>query len=178
MGSYTLLTSLLGSALGVIIGFILKKWLEARIRQSIKHEYDLKLERSREATLIKTKAQLIAELFAEWLSRPDDQRRLNQLTLEAFLWLPEDILHDLSNLLAHEPGAPDVRDLVIRVRAHLLVDAPVGTPALSARDVIIFSQETHAKMVERYKAKVAKKDAIEAQQGTQADEPASGGSET
>lgn len=96
------------------------------------------------------------------------------VTLEAFLWLPEDILHDLSNLLAHKPGAPDVRDLVIRVRAHLLVDAPVGTPALSARDVIIFSQETHAKMVERYKAK----DAIEAQQGTQADEPASGGSET
>ncbi|WP_312244295.1 hypothetical protein [Stutzerimonas nitrititolerans] len=172
MDSSAFLSSLLGGAAGVaVIGFISKKWIEARIQQSIKHEYDLKIERSREATLIKAKAQLVAELFAEWLSYRDDQRRLNQLTLEAFLWLPEDILHDLSNLLAHKPGAPSVRDLVIRVRSHLL-----GASTLPAHEVILFSQETLAKMAERHKAEVAKKGAIEAQQGAQADEPASGGS--
>lgn len=166
------LSSLLGGAFGVaMFGFISKKWIEARIQHSIKHEYDLKIERLREAALTKAKAELVAELFAEWLSYPDDQRRLNQLTLEAFLWMPEDILHDLSNLLAKKPGAPSIRELVIRVRSHLL-----GASTLPAHEVILFSQETVAKMVERHKAEVAKNGAIEAQQGGQADAPPPGGS--
>lgn len=167
----TLLSSALGATGGVaVLAFICKPWLEARIQQSVKHEYDLKIEKVRESSLVKAKAQLIAELFAEWLSYPDDQRRLNQLTLEAFLWLPEDILRDLSDLLAHVPGAPNARELIVRVRAHLL-----GASSLPPNEVIIFTQETLTKMMERHERELTQKRSVEAKQGAQADEPASGG---
>ena len=92
-----MLASLLGGGLSATcVLYLAKNWFEARLKSSIQHEYDLRLEQVRETTLIKVKAELVAELFAEWLSYPDDQRRLNQLALEAFLWLPEDILSDLS----------------------------------------------------------------------------------
>lgn len=168
----TILGSLLGASGGVaVIGFLAKKWVEARIQQSVKHEYDLKLEKAREAALVKAKAELVAELFAEWLSYSDDQRRLNQLTLEAFLWLPEDILHDLSNLLSHKPGSPGVRELIVRVRAHLL-----GSSSLPPNEVIIFVQESTKKMLERHKKEAALMTSVEAQQAVQADDPASSGS--
>lgn len=165
-------SSVLGAVSGVsILAFISKKWIEARLQESIKHEYDIKIEKVREASIVKAKAQLVAELFAEWLSFPDDQRRLNQLTLEAFLWLPEDILRDLSDLLSHKQGAPEVRELVVRVRAHLL-----GSSSLPPYQVILFSQETLEKMTARHQTELAKRSSVEAQQGAQADVPASGGS--
>lgn len=73
-------------------------------------------------------------------------------------------------LSCHKPGAPSIRELVIRVRSHLL-----GASTIPAHEVILFSQETRAKMDERHKAEVARNEAIEAKQGGQADEPAPGG---
>jgi hypothetical protein len=89
---------------------------------------------------IRDRSAKIAELIAEWLSYPEEQKTLNTLTLEAFLWLPDDILKLLSQVLAHDPNAPDVREVLAKVRKHLRLDSN-----LDAKDIIIFKQETAKK---------------------------------
>lgn len=49
-----------------------------------------------------------------------EPKKLNLLTFEAFLWLPDEILEDLSAVLSHSPDAPDVRQVLSKVRKHLL----------------------------------------------------------
>ena len=44
------------------------------------------------------KAALVAELLAEWVSFPEDKRKLNQLLWEATLWLPEKEAKELNDL--------------------------------------------------------------------------------
>jgi hypothetical protein len=92
-----------------ILLFIMKKWISARIEQSIRNSYE-----------VKNRAALVADLLSEWISHPQDRTRLNRLTFEAFLWLPQGIAEELSKRLANEIDAPDVRAIIIQVRRHLL----------------------------------------------------------
>jgi hypothetical protein len=70
------------------------------------------------------RAQLVAELFAEWKSTPVDgdpmhaeqRKRINQLSFEATLWLPEEIAIELSKVLQHDPTALNQLELLLRVR--------------------------------------------------------------
>jgi len=103
-----------------ILVFILQKWISVRIEQSIKHEYDVRLEGIRQDIAVKNRAALVADLLSEWLSRPDDSTKLNRLTFEAYLWLPSDIANDLSRRLENRADAPDVRTLLGQARKHLL----------------------------------------------------------
>ena len=113
-------TAVTTSVVLAFLAFIIQKWIGTRIEQSVKHSYDVHLERFREDIAVKHRAALVAELLSEWLSHPSDPTRLNRLTFEAFLWLPQDIAEDLSKRLANQPGAPDVRTLIGQVRKHLL----------------------------------------------------------
>lgn len=84
---------------------------------------------------IRHRTALIAELLSIWITTDGtDRQRLNELSFQAFLWLPEDIAKDLSNTLAHKVGAPSVRDLLVRVRKHLIGEHD----QLPANDVIVF----------------------------------------
>jgi hypothetical protein len=131
--------------LAVLAGMLVKPWIEKRIEFSISHEYEKKLAeyenqlsqaeaKQAEQREIRQRAALIAELLSTWISGTYDRERLNKLSFEAFLWLPQDIAADLSNTLSHKPGAPSVRDLIVKVRKHLLGDLDT----LPAVDVITF----------------------------------------
>lgn len=135
---YTVLTS------GLVSG-ILVLWFKFRLQYSIKHEYDKNIEKYKNELESRKKAELIAELLSEWLSFPDSQTKLNKLTFEAFLWLPDNIAKDLSNLLAHKENSPEVRDILLKIRQYLLNN----NTNLESTDIIIFMQEHMRKQVER-----------------------------
>jgi hypothetical protein len=158
------LRSAAGASVAIlVIGFLSKSWFVARIGESIRHEYEQKLERIREDARIREKSQLIAELFAEWIRFPEDQTRLNQLTLEAFLWLPDDIAEDLSGLLSHKRPELEIRELVARVRLHLL-----GSTSITHREIIIFTQESSLRQQDQMRAREAQQcAAAERQTATQ-----------
>ncbi|MDF7631186.1 hypothetical protein PUG46_18175 [Erwiniaceae bacterium L1_55_4] len=116
----------------LVVGFFIgKNWLKNTVQYAIKHEYDVMLETIKDANLkeseehkrqyeIRMKSALIAELMAEWISHPQDMKRLRQLTNEAFLWLPSELATELSKVLSHKPDAIDYRELMCRIRKHLL----------------------------------------------------------
>lgn len=136
-----LLAALLGSAGGIagtgLILWLLRTWFAERIKQSIGHEYAIKLEEWKKSEQVRLKSEAIASLLAEWMSFPDDQRTLNKLTFEAYLWLPTDILKLLTKTLTNDPTAPNARDILWHVRKHLLED-----DTLASRDIVIFKQDS------------------------------------
>ena len=119
-----------------ILGFLSKSWIQKRIQYSIKHEYDKKLSNIDHERDIQLKAELIADLLSEWISKDIDYQRLNDLTFKAFLWLPPELANDLSNSLNHQKDAPDVRELIVKVRKHLLGQKDTFV----AHNVIVFKK--------------------------------------
>ena len=105
--------------IGIVI-FLSKTWIIKRLQYSIKYEYDKKLSELQHDREVSLKAELIAELLSEWISKDIDYQRLNDLSFKAFLWLPAEIANDLSASLNHQEGAPDVRVLLNKVRKYLL----------------------------------------------------------
>jgi hypothetical protein len=109
-------------------------WLKGRFEASLKHDYDRKLEELKFEMRQREQAAMIAELLAEWSSNPTDKKRLNQLTWEATLWLPENVARDLCAIFSYQPGAKSVKDILIEVRK-LLKGADDG---LTAGSIIHF----------------------------------------
>ena len=79
-----------------IVIFIARTSILKYIQYSIKHEYDKKIIKIEHEKEIRLKAELIAELMAEWLKKDINYHKLNELSFKAFLWLPKDIATDLS----------------------------------------------------------------------------------
>jgi hypothetical protein len=121
-------------------------WLKARLEASIRHEYDVALaklqnEYDRQMELFRfdqrrrERAAMIAELFAEWIAKPADDKRLNRLSFEASLWLPDDIVVELSKRLTNTADAKNIEELLVDVRRHLM-----GKPDAVEPGHIIHSQ--------------------------------------
>ncbi|MDR6228255.1 hypothetical protein QE444_000612 [Pseudomonas sp. SORGH_AS199] len=141
-GFWSFVCSLFGVGLGTfLIGFLGKTQIENRLRASIEHEYSKDLECIKDEIIrdqvkaieelkreiqIRDRAAKIADLLSEWFSCPESRKKLNLLTFEAFLWLPDEILEDLSAVLSHSPDAPDVRQVLSKVRKHLLEPTNLG----------------------------------------------------
>jgi len=116
----------------LVVGFFIgKTWLKNTVQYAVKHDYDVMLASIQDAYTkanedqkrhheIRMKSALIAELMAEWMSNPQDMKKLRQLTNEAFLWLPADLATELSLVLSHSENAIDQREFFSRVRKHLL----------------------------------------------------------
>jgi hypothetical protein len=104
------------AAITSLILFIFKESIKAKI----KHQYDLVIENYKNDLIKKQKAALVAELIAEWLSYPENFKKLNQLTLEAFMWLPHETALDLSKLLSADKDSPQLRDIIEHVREIIL----------------------------------------------------------
>jgi hypothetical protein len=92
-------------------------WLKGRFEATLKHTFDRKLEDLKFEIRQREQAAMMAELLSEWVANnPPDKKRLNRLTWEASLWLPEDVARDLCATLNHKPGAKSVKELLIEVR--------------------------------------------------------------
>ena len=129
-----LLTSGFTSVILSGIIFLFRQKIISYIQYSTKLQFDKKLEDYKDEEIKRQKATLIAELISEWISFPKDTKRLNQLTLEAFIWLPKDTANKLSQRLANREDAPDVRELVSDVRKMILGD----NQQIDSTNIIVF----------------------------------------
>lgn len=133
---YILIAIIASFGVFVIFGRLFEKYLTARIESSVQHKYDLKLENYKIEHEKRLKAQLLAELLSEWIAVPMDEKLMNRLTFEAFIWLPEDIATKLSATLSHKAGAPTAKDLIVEVRKLILEN----DDAITANSIIHFSK--------------------------------------
>ncbi|HEF0121556.1 TPA: hypothetical protein R8G81_000608 [Citrobacter youngae] len=119
--------------LGIVVVFVVPRWASAVITYATKHKYDELIESIKKtnqtlqeqekiAREVRMKAALISELLAEWVSKPEDMKRLRELTFEAFLWPPEDLAVELSKLLTDKQDSIGLRAFLIKVRVYLGVD--------------------------------------------------------
>jgi hypothetical protein len=138
MDFYSFLSSAITTTVLVgILAFLSKTWIEKRIEFSIQHEYDKKLSKFENDLEVRLRAELVADLMAEWIKKDIDYHRLNKLSFQAFLWLPPQLARDLSNTLNHKPGSDDLRSIIQKVRKHLLGESD----NLEANQVIVFKSE-------------------------------------
>lgn len=137
-----LMISFLGSALPLAIAaFSAKKWVENRITQSIKHEYDKRLEAYKNESKRKEQAAVVAEAIAEWAANPTDIKdikKLQKLVWEATLWLPDALAADFNNMLAHHGKTP--KEILVAIKSHLWGTATTLRP----EDIVNF--ELHPKI--------------------------------
>lgn len=109
----------------VLLGLWLsREWLLIRLKDSIKHEYDKKLEEYKYEVEKRKKAEMVARLLAHWIAHPEPDREqkkeLNRQAFECYLWLPDDIAGNLADLLAHErQGEITVKTILIEIRKFL-----------------------------------------------------------
>jgi hypothetical protein len=73
------------------------------------------------------------------LKRPQDldYARLNQLSFQAYLWLPANLARDLSDTLSKKDGSDDLRAILRKIRLHLLG----ANDNLEALHVVVFKQQ-------------------------------------
>lgn len=135
----TVAAALVGTSLGsVLLAFLGSKWIGARIENSIRHEYDIRKVDYENAIRVRERSQLVAELMAVRLAydvekgmSPEHRERLNRLSFEACLWLPDGIAAKLAKALQEDPEAqPDWSDVLLDIRTYLS-----GPHSLVARDV-------------------------------------------
>ena len=130
----SVLSSIATTCVISFIIFLFRNWIIRKIQYSVKHSYDKCLIEVETQKEIRHKAELIAELLSEWINKNEDKQKLNELAFKAFLWLPPDIAAELSSILSHKNDAPNVRDIINKVRKHLLSD----NDTLEAWQVIVF----------------------------------------
>ena len=122
--------------LGSYIG---KEIFASGLKYGVKHLFDRRLEEYKIREIKRQKAALIAELFAEWLSYPTDRTKLNKLCIEAFIWLPQDIAKELTDLLAHENCSEvSIRTVISKVRALILGN----NESIEPNSIVIYPQKS------------------------------------
>lgn len=115
-----------------IVG-VLNKWLELRLEKSIQHEYDKKLEAVRHEyerrmedyrnnVRIREQAARVVDLLvhAHYSTTPDPAE-FNRLAWELSLWLPADLVWELTQMLCGA-SKKDPKDILVAVRRILLQD--------------------------------------------------------
>lgn len=102
-----------------VLQWLIALWIKTRVTQSIKHEYDIKLENIKSDIYLcnqrKQQSAMVAELLAEWVKKSDDKSKLNKLLWEASLWLPDEEAKDINNLLACQ-GIITTKMMIIKIR--------------------------------------------------------------
>ena len=103
-----------------IIQGLLSWWIQARITNSIKHEYDKKLEEFKTYQSRKERAAVVAEFLAEWTHlQGSDTKRLNQLLWELTMYLPSNLVRDLKLLISNKGGVKNSNQIIKSVRDYL-----------------------------------------------------------
>jgi hypothetical protein len=125
--SYLLTSLLAGGVSGTIVAFLLKTWIEARLKASIEHEYDRKLEALRFEMRAREQAAKVAELMTEARDgstelTPDPAKNINKLAWELSLWLPADTVRELISHLCYAEGSKTMKEVLVDVRKHILAN--------------------------------------------------------
>jgi hypothetical protein len=141
-----ILISLLTSGImTTIVIIIAREGLKSMIENSIRYQFDQKLEDFKIKESKRQKAILIADLISEWISYPEDQKRLNKLTFEAFIWLPKETTIKLSKLLSHNPDAPSAREVLAEVRQLIMGSAEMIDP----NSIIVFTKNKESQDIKK-----------------------------
>lgn len=133
VGQILLGSSLLAILLGAI-QWLLANWMKIRLEQSIRHEYDKKLEDYRFAHLQRQKAEVIATFFAKWIKYRGNEKcflndkemidhyeELNRMSLEVSLWIEDkDVLDEIMSVTQLKGGNGNVREITGKVRKLIL----------------------------------------------------------
>jgi hypothetical protein len=115
--------------------------LTARLQESIKHEYAIQIEQIKSSIkhendqhieLFKRnldkrqKVEIVAELLSVWLAvargettTKEHRTRMNLLSFQATIWLPEKLAQELSKTLQDIPNAMSYSELLIFARQEL-----------------------------------------------------------
>ena len=118
----------------VLLAWLCREWVGARIKSSVQHVYDKQVEDYRFNRLKRQRAERIAEFFAKWIkyrgreSQTLNRREiieyyssLNQMSLEMALWIEDkELLEEVMGLMGHNPEAKSIFDLIGEVRKLLL----------------------------------------------------------
>ncbi|SRR6266705_3309978 len=101
-----------------IIQFLLAEWIKIRLLKSVEHAYQKKLEDYKSDIRLRENAARIAEALARYhYGDGKDQKGFIQLIWELSIYLPEDIVKDLSiHLVEHQKKNTDPKDLLVKVR--------------------------------------------------------------
>lgn len=100
--------------------YLCRNWLLERLKASIRHEYNIKLENYKSDISRREKAALIAELVAEWTHPRESTKRLNQLLWELSLYLPSAFVKDLNATISKEADCKPINDVLVNIRDYLL----------------------------------------------------------
>jgi hypothetical protein len=74
------------------------------------------------------------------------------LSINLFLWLPDNLAKDLSNLLSHSPTEPvEIRDFILNIRKYLNNDTKIST-----KYITIFPREAFKNKIKTELAKINK----------------------
>ncbi|MCL5095509.1 MAG: hypothetical protein M1575_02170 [Patescibacteria group bacterium] len=133
IGQLLLGTSVLAILLSVI-QWLLANWIKIRLEQSIRHEYDKKLEDYRFSQLQRQKAETIATFFAKWIKYRGHEKdfldekelinyyeELNKMSLELSLWIKdEQLLNEIMSRTQMNEKASDTKAIVGMVRKMIL----------------------------------------------------------
>jgi len=133
-----LLSVLAGGVGGSVVAFLAKTWIQARVASSIKREYDQHLERHKRELDKRQKVELVAELFAEWIAVPpgelvpkERRTRVNQLSFAAAVWLPADLVAEMSKPLQGKPGAKSYFEVLLLARKELAEDESLRVESIT-----------------------------------------------
>ena len=104
-----------------VVNMLLKYWIKARLEQSIKHEYDKKIEEFKFEMRKREQSALVADLFSKWIHIKDEKnnpnaRELNRLSFEMSLWLPDEVAIEINKRLKNLQDAKPAMDLLIECR--------------------------------------------------------------
>lgn len=103
-----------------VLQFLSTKWLEARLTASITHEYDKKLEDYRGKIKRREQAARVAKLLAMQFNPNASTAEFNELAWELSLWLPPDLVRELTSCLCSAPNAKQPKEILIAIRKQLL----------------------------------------------------------
>ncbi|MBL0252854.1 MAG: hypothetical protein IPQ12_09870 [Polaromonas sp.] len=149
-----LITLITGSVSGIVAAYLANIWLKIRLQESIKHHYATQLEEIKSTIKKendiqnelfkrnedkKQKIELVAEILAVWMAVPpgedmakEHRTRMNTLSFQAAIWLPEKLAKELAKRLQGMPTALIHSELLILARHEL-----------NAEDGLTISDITH-----------------------------------
>ena len=138
-----LISIVTGGVGGAVVAFLLKTWIEVRLKSSIEHEYDKKLESLRFEIRTREQAAKIAELMAEARDGnvelpPERAKKINKLAWELSLWLPAETVRELSSHLCYTKGSKSMKEILVLVRKHILSNPDDD---LKPEEIVHFSAE-------------------------------------
>jgi hypothetical protein len=143
-----LLLTLLFAGVAALVSVVSKKWLEEKIEHKFKEQLeDYKLQLLKELEDYKSvlghreQAIKIAELLAlVRTSSPADLRKANQLSWELVLWLPPQLIKDLTKVLSGANHAQSDGELLIQARCAI---QGKREPDILITDIPLFEIKVH-----------------------------------